>query len=101
MVEDTSKLFEALSRTRILTPRDYNTIYNLLSQIYNILYSYMDDDMKKKHDKLEMETREEMGKRIKGGKDTFFAIKSNSWERELRAFNKKIMKEQEFSPGGI
>ncbi len=101
MAENIGRLFEALSQVRIMTPKDVNTIYNLLSQIYNILYSEMNKDIQKKHNKLERETREEMIKRNKGIKETFFVVKSNTWERELRAFAKEKQKEEEFTPGAV
>jgi len=101
MPENVMRLFEALSQVRILTPKDVNTVYNLLNQLYNVLYPDMDDETQKKHNELERETREEKIKRTKGMKDTFFVAKSNEWERELRAFAKKKQKEEEFTPGAV
>ena len=101
MKEKVIPLFDSLDKTRILMSSNVQMIYNILSQIYNVLYPFMDGDMRKEQNKLEKDVLEELISFKKKRKHSFFVTKSNIWERSLRSFAHDKIKEDEFSPGGI
>ena len=99
---ETIKLFQVLSQTKVISPYSSLTIYNILNQIQNVIWIFIKEE--KKEDqfiKLAEVTNKELANLNKGYTHTYFKSKSDEWEKELRYFAFNKMKEDDFTPGGV
>lgn len=99
--EEIMQLFEALSRARILMPKDTNTIFNLLNQIYTVMFPYIKKEDMPVFKEWYLGVGEEKEKISIGDKSSRFTILSQEWERELRTYAIQHVKEEEITLGGM